>query len=111
MKTEIEIRAEAAEATRLKFIDRPFEWGKVDCIKMARFHALRMGHKPPRLPRYTSAVGAVRQIKKMGHNSIEEIFDTMFPPIGLASARLGDFVIAEGEAGVDAVFIWLGRRS
>lgn len=110
MKTEIEIRAEATEATRAKFVDRAFEWGKVDCIKMARFHALKMGHKPPALPRYSTPVAAMRRIKKMGFNSIEEIFDSMFPRVPLASARLGDFVIAEGEGGIDAVFVHLGRK-
>lgn len=110
MKTEIEIRAEATEATRQKFTGRPFEWGKVDCIKMARFHALKMGHKPPRLPRYSSAVGALRGIKKTGFESIDDIFADMFPSIAPAAARVGDFVIAEGEDGIDAVFISVGRK-
>jgi len=110
MKTEMEIRAEATEATRLKFHNRPYEWGKVDCIRMARFHALKMGHRPPKLPRYSNELGAIRAIKKTGFESIEQIFDSMFPKIPLAFARVGDFVVAEGENGVDAVFISAGRK-
>jgi len=109
-KTEMEVRADATEATRLKFVGRAFEWGKVDCIKMARFHAVKMGHKPPKLPRYSTELGAIRAIKKMGFDSIDEIFASMFPPIPLAMARLGDFVIAEGVNGVDAVYISAGRK-
>lgn len=110
MKTEIEVRAEATEATRLRYTGRVFQWGKVDCIKMAHYHARNMGHKPPKLPRYTSQIGAIRGIKKMGFDSIDEIFASMFPKIPLAMARLGDFVIAEGEAGIDAVYISAGRK-
>ena len=107
---ELEKRAIATELTRKKYEGRPFAWGSVDCVKMARFHALKMGHTPPRLPRYKTETGAIRAIKKTGFDSIDEIFASMFTRIPLSMARLGDFVIAEGEAGIDAVYISLGRK-
>lgn len=110
MKTELEIRAEATEATRKKFHGRPFQWGLVDCIKMARFQALGMKHRPPRLPRYTTAVGALRALKKMGFESVEAALDSLFPVIPPAMARVGDLVLGEGEDGIDAVFVWTGRK-
>jgi len=110
MKTELEIRRAATAATQKKFSGRPFKWGEVDCIRMARSHAVKMGHKPPRLPRYSTPQAAIRNIKKMGFESVDEILASMFPKISLASARMGDFVVAEGEAGIDAVFISLGRK-
>lgn len=106
----MEIRAKAAEATRLKYKDRPFVWGKVDCIKMCRSHAMAMGHKLPKPPRYTSAIGAKRALTKMGHESVEQLLASYFPQITPAAARLGDIVIGEGEHGLDAAFIWTGRK-
>jgi len=110
-KTEIEVRVEATNKTRLKYAGRPFAWGSVDCVKMARFHALAMGHKPPRFPSsYTTEIGALRALKKSGFENVDDLLSSMFPKIPLASARVGDFIVAEGEAGLDAVFISLGRK-
>lgn len=106
----LQFRAEATEATRKKFYGRPFKWGSVDCVKMARFHAVKMKHRPPKMPPYTTEIGALRAIKKTGFDSVDDIFSSMFPPINLAKAQLGDFVLAEGQNGVDAVFIFLGRK-
>lgn len=110
MKSEMILRAEAFEATRKHFVNRPYKLGTVDCLKLARFQALRMGHKPPRPPRYSSEVGAIRALKNMGFNSIDELLSSLFPRIPLAQARVGDLVTGDGADSLDATFIWSGRK-
>lgn len=46
----------------------------------------------------------------MGFETVDELLASMFPKIPLASARMGDFVVAEGEGGIDAVYICVGRK-
>lgn len=110
MKTELELRRDATAATQQKYSSRPFKWGEVDCIRMARSHAVKMGHKPPRVPRYSTPNAALLRLRRMGFDTVDDLLASMFPKIPLASARMGDFVVAEGEAGIDAVFISLGRK-
>lgn len=110
MSHEMILRAGVTEATRKKFAGRPFQYGSVDCIKMARFQARGLGHTLPMPPRYTTAVGAIRAIKKLGHDDIDAMLASFFPRIAPASARIGDLVTGEGEGGVDAVFINAGRK-
>lgn len=110
MTDELIIRAQAFEATRKHFIDRPYKLGTVDCLKLARFQALKMGHKPIRAPRYTTANGAIRSLKKLGFDSLDELLASMFPRIPLAQARLGDLVTGDGTEGLDATFVWSGRK-
>lgn len=110
MKTEIEIRYAAVQATMDKYKDRSFAWGVVDCIRMSSFHARKMGHVVPKLQRYRTYAGAVRALKKSGYETIQAAFDDLFTEIPLATARAGDFVIGDGENGMDASFIWCGRK-
>ena len=109
-KHEMVIRAEAFEQTRKHFIDKEYELGKVDCIRLARFHALKMGHKPPKIPRYSTPLQAKRVLTKMGHDSVDDLLASMFPKIPLAMARIGDMVTGEGSEGLDATFIYTGRK-
>jgi len=110
MNTDLNIRTAAFNATYEKFKDRPFEWGKVDCIKVSRFLALQLKHKPPRAPRYTTEIGAIRSLKKMGFDNCEGLLSSMFPKIPVARALVGDLLIGDGEGGMDAVFISAGRQ-
>jgi len=104
------LRASVTEATRKKFSNRPFQYGSVDCIRMARFQAQGLGHTLPRPPRYTTAIGAVRAVKKLGHDDIDAMLSTFFPRIAPAAARIGDLVTGEGDGGIDAVFVNAGRK-
>lgn len=110
VKTELEIRHDAVQSTMDKYRDRDFSWGVVDCIRMSSFHARKMGHIVPKLERYRTYAGAVRALKKSGYLTIQAAFDDLFSEIPLAMALVGDFVIGEGENGMDASFIWCGRK-
>jgi len=109
MRTDLQIRVQAFNATRDHFKDRPFKWGSVDCLKVARYHALQMGHKPPRPPRYSSMVGAVRSLKKMNVETCEDLLANYFPRIPVASSVVGDLLIVPGENNLDAILISGGR--
>ena len=110
MSNELILRQQATRKTLAKFSNRPFKYGSVDCVKMARFHAMQLGHTLPRPPRYTTAVGALRAIKNLGHNDLDAMLGAFFPRIAPAAARIGDLVTGEGEGGIDAVFIKAGQK-
>jgi len=110
MITDLEARRIAFNATYEKWSGREYSIGSVDCMKVARFHALQMGHRPPRMPRYSTNLGAVRNIKKMGFDNCEELIGSLYPKIPIARAILGDLLIGDGEDGLDAIFISAGRQ-
>ena len=45
-------RQAAVDATLAKYRKRAVDFKTADCIRLARFHLLQMGHKPPPLPQY-----------------------------------------------------------
>lgn len=107
---EMVVRVEAFESTRKRFLDKKYSLGKTDCIKLARYQARQMGHNPPKVPRYSTPLQAVRVLKKMGHDSVDELLASMFPRIPLSMARIGDLVTGEGTDGLDATFVYSGRK-
>lgn len=109
MRSDLSIRADAFNKVKARYGGREFEWGKVDCIKVARYLALEMGHKPPKMPRYSTQLGAIRAIKKMGFDSVEGLIASFFPKIPVAKALLADLIVVPGEEGLDAVLISAGR--
>ena len=108
---EMELRAAATRATWKRFAGREWAWGSVDCIKLARHQAVKMGHKGlPRSPRYSTALGAKRALGKMGFETVEGLLEAHFPRIAPAAARVGDLIIGDGAEGLDAVFVSGGRK-
>jgi hypothetical protein len=103
-------RIEALNRTLAKYRNKPFVWGKSDCVKMARDHLVNMGHKPRKIPPYKSAVGARGALKKVGYASLESLFDSMLPRIAPAQMLPGDVALMEGEPPFDALVISLGRK-
>lgn len=112
MTQKLIIRAGATNKTRAKYKAQDFEWGKKDCIHMARSHLIRFGHRPPRLPKYNSALTAVRALKRAGYNDLIELFDSFLPRIAPASALIGDIILMDdGGAGpLDAITISVGEN-
>lgn len=101
-------RQAALEATLSKYRGKSLDYRTADCIRMGRFHLLRMGHKPPPLPRYQSAVGAIRALKAVG--GISAVLDKMLPRIAPARMLIGDIAVLEGEDGMDALVICVGHK-
>lgn len=101
----------ALEKTLRKYEGRPFDWKAADCIRMARSQLVAMGHKRlPRLPHYSSALGAQRALKSTGHESVEALLAAILPRITPAAMLPGDFAVLRGEEPFGAgVTICTGR--
>ncbi|WP_397586684.1 DUF6950 family protein [Sphingobium fuliginis] len=107
--TPLERRFAAIEATMARYRDRPFEWGKVDCAKVAAFHLKKLGHKVliSKAGAYGSALGARRAIRRMGYDSLPDLLDGLgLTRIPYSRMLLGDLVVAEGHGGIDAIGIY-----
>lgn len=104
---ELERRRVALEATLAKYRTRPLDYIHADCVRMIRFHLLQMGHKPPALPRYRSAVGALRAVTKAG--GLIAAFDAILPRIPHSRMLPGDIAVIEGD-GMDCGVICLGHK-
>ncbi|WP_394658418.1 DUF6950 family protein [uncultured Novosphingobium sp.] len=106
--SDLERRRVALEATLAKYRARKLDYATADCIRMVRFHLLQMGHKPPALPRYRSAIGARRAALKVG--GLVAAFDAILPRIPYSRMLPGDIAVLEGTDGLDAAVICLGHK-
>lgn len=104
-------RRDATQKTFDKYRSRPFDWNGATCIHLARTQLRNMGHKPPRIPAFRSAIGAKRAMKDAGYATIADIFDGLgLPRIAPARMKVGDIAILPGEDGWDAVVISAGGK-
>jgi hypothetical protein len=90
-------RVEATRKTLAKY-SRPFDWrGRMTCIHMARTQLRNMGHRPPPIPDFRSAIGARSALKKAGFGDIATLFDSMLPRISPAEMWVGDLALLPGD--------------
>lgn len=105
-------RQRAIDKTLAKYGGQPFEWGKADCIAMARSHLVAMGVKRlPKLPKYRTAIEARAALKAAGHDSVMSLLDSILPRITPAMALPGDLVVAEGDEGLGSISLVLGQKT
>lgn len=103
---DLQRRAAATLATEAEFYDKPFDWSKeATCVHLMRYHAAQMGHDMPFVPRFRSALSAVRAIKQAGFEGIEAMMDSMFPRIPAAFMKTGDVMALPGDAGFSSLLI------
>ncbi len=108
---EMEKRRRATEATLARYRGKVFDWSKgITCVHLARTHMRNMGHRPPGLPRFRSALGAKKAMQERGWSSVTEMLDALLPRIAPAQMALGDLAVVPGDAGMDAIFICAGPR-
>lgn len=100
-----------------KLADTPFQWGRADCLtRVADICKAMTGVNPlpARFRRYTTGLGAARQMKRAGHDSIEQALAATFPEVPRSRARRGDCGIGEvrvrGEV-VQATFVVMGTNA
>lgn len=104
-------RVAATEKVVARFRDRPFEWGKErTCIHLARAQMRALGHKPPTVPRFRSALTATRALKATGHDTLEGLLDSLLPRIAPAEMWVGDLALMEGEPPFHAIVIAAGGK-
>lgn len=104
-------RQAATEKTVAKYRKRPLDFVDADCIRMLRSHLVAMGHRGlPHLPRYSSAAGGLRALRKAGFDDLEKLLDSLLPRIVPAAMLPGDVALMEGDGELDAVTICLGHK-
>lgn len=107
-------RSRAIEKTRRKFEGKPFVFGQSDCVKLARYHLVQMGHaKLPAVPAYSTPLGARKALKEQGVDNLEQLLDKYLPRIAPAEMYPGDvcLVPADDEDGFgETISICLGQK-
>ena len=105
-------RVAATNKTMAKYRGRAFDWkAKATCIHLARTQLRNMGHKPPPIPAFTSALGAKRAMTAGGYQSVADIFDQLgLQRIAPAAMLVGDLAMLPGEDGFDAIVICAGGK-
>lgn len=102
-------RKEATEATLARYRHKAFDWGKgITCVHLARAQLRAMGHKPPTLPRFRSALAARREMQARGWANVEDMLDALLPRIAPARMMLGDLAVAQSGDGMGSIMICAG---
>ncbi|WP_132390231.1 hypothetical protein [Novosphingobium sp. PhB165] len=110
--TPLEKRHAAIEATMSRYRQLPFEWGKVDCAKVAAFHLRQIGLKLSlsKAGRYSSPLGAARALKRLGYSTLAEMADGIgLCPIPPAYLMLGDIAEIEGDSPIGTICLYAGN--
>lgn len=95
--SEMARRVAATRKTIAKY-EKPFSWSKrATCIHMARAHLRNMGHRPPPIPDFRSALGARTQLRKAGFPDLAGLFDSLLPRIAPAAMWVGDIALLAGD--------------
>lgn len=111
-RSEMQRRMDALEAVRDRFEGKPFRLGTNDCAQLVRRMLREMGH--PALPRpkpYTTELGARRELKRLGFDSLEALMDSLLPRIAPAAMLAGDIGLVDAEpAGGETLVVSLGHK-
>lgn len=91
----------------------PFSWGSHDCVYFAAKCIFQMtGHntlEDLNLGNYTTPIGAARQIKKLGFNSLEEAVESVLPVI--ERPRRGDVALCDAGEGQPFLAVVVGEKA
>ncbi|HEY1605627.1 MAG TPA: hypothetical protein VGF77_08500 [Allosphingosinicella sp.] len=106
------LRRQAALAkTEARYRGRALDFREVDCLRMLRAHLVAMGHKGlAPLPRYATPEGALRALRRTGHETLESLLDTLLPRIAPAAMLPGDVALMEAAGALEAVTLCVGHK-
>lgn len=108
----LHVRAEKTAEVVARFRARPFGWDSGGtCIHLARAQMRALGHKPPAIPRFYSAIGAMKALRGTGHASLEALLDSYLPRIPPAAMWVGDLALMESgtDDPFDAIVVSTGQ--
>lgn len=103
-RLDLVARAAATARTLAKYRARPFDWrARSTCIHLARFHLRALGHRPPLIPDFRSAVGARRALAEQGAADVVALLDGQpgLARIAPAAMIVGDLAVMQPEEGAD----------
>lgn len=93
-------RAAATKATYDHFLGKPFSWRGRTCVHVLRYHLRQMGHRPPAMPQFRSAVGALSALKAQGADDLAGLCRTLgLIEIAPAGMIVGDVAMLPGDEG------------
>lgn len=105
-------RMKAAERVVAAHMAQPFIWGVRDCATVAASMVRELTGSQPvqEWPNYTTARGAMRAVKRLGHDNLVDAVTAHLTPIeGGIDRRIGDIVgIQSVEEGVPSLAVFLG---
>lgn len=104
-------RVAATQKTFAKYRTKAFAWDGATCIHLLRAHMVNMGHKPPALPRFKTATGAVRAMERAGFSGLSDILDGQgLERIAPARMSVGDVALLPGDEHFEALVICAGGK-
>lgn len=108
-------RMRAIESVRARFERQPYKIGQSDCAKLVRALLVAMGHrKLPKPKPYKNAIGAKRELTRLGFDSLEAMMDALLPRITPAMMLPGDIGLIEADpddaAGEETLVVSLGAK-
>jgi hypothetical protein len=91
-------RFETVDATLKAELEKPYAFGIADCffLGIAMLDALSGSDNRGKFGKaYRTMAGAQRALRRRGHTSLVQLFETLAEPCAPAAARLGDIVILQ----------------
>ncbi len=112
---EMTRRMRAIESVRSRFEGKPYKIGQSDCTKLVRALLVSMGHtKLPKPKPYKNAIGAKRELTRLGFASLEQMMDTLLERITPAAMLVGDIGLIPADpddaAGDETLVVSLGNK-
>jgi hypothetical protein len=112
---EMARRMRAIESIRARFEGQPYKIGQSDCAKLVRALLVAMGHRGlPKPKPYKNAIGAKRELTRLGFASLEAMMDTLLDRIAPAAMLAGDIALSfadpDDAAGDETLFVHLGSN-
>jgi hypothetical protein len=106
-------RVAVTRATMAHFAPKPFSWTKgATCVHLVRKQLVGMGHRPPPMRAFRSALTAKKALEAKGWANLSAMMDSLLPAIPPARAVAGDVVEMPSEDdvfGALAVVVGNGR--
>lgn len=105
-------RQRALAHVMAKYRGKPCDFATADCVRMARTMLVKMGHRGlPKLPRYSTLIGAKRALTKAGFADVHAMLDAVLPERRIAPAAMlpGDLMVVPGEDGLGAIWVNVGN--
>jgi hypothetical protein len=104
-------RAQAVQAALKKYRGKPFVWGEVDCLHLARTVLIKIGATGiPLLPNYSTEMQAIRRLRKQGHDTLESLLSDYCIDVPPAFALAGDLGVVRGEGALSAIAVYAGGK-
>ena len=91
----------------------PFQWGTHDCALFAAGAVKAQTGKDPAIGlrgRYSTAAGAMKHLRKLGYERIEDLASERLEEISPAFAQVGDLAVLDGDGEIGALGVVQGER-